>query len=392
MIFAAMASLADRRIPPDFLMLCDELTRTGELEGVGGERYLAELLGVVPTSLHVVYYAGIVARLAHLRRLIRAGTAIADLGYQDTEDLEATLASADTLLGKVTRTGKAASWAPVGESVLAYLASISALEGTETSRAAASTGYADLDRLLGGLYGGDLVILAARPGFGKTSLALGMASHIALKLGGNVGLFSLEMSHLQVAGRLLAGMADIDVARLREGRVGAAELARISEAQSKLMTAPLWVDGTSNLALRELEIRARRLHAEHPLSLLTVDYLQLVHAPGDNRVQSIGAISRSLKGLAGELQCPVLALSQLSRAVEHRSPHTPLLSDLRESGDLEQDADVVMFIYREDQYDRDTELKGVAEIIVAKQRNGPTGIINLLFLDRNARFVSLGVS
>jgi replicative DNA helicase len=392
-LFAAFERLHTRQVEIDFTTVMDELERTHELDDLGGVSYLSGLLGTVPTSIHVEHYAAIVARTAVLRRLIQAGTEITKLGYADTDDLDRTLSEADRLLGKVTRQRGAANWLSITDASLAFLESIQVGEAGDegVSSAAVPTGFQDLDRLLGGFHAGDLVILAARPGFGKSSLALGIADTVARHQQRSVGLFTLEMSGLQIAGRLLSALADVDVARLREGRVGAAELRRISEAHDRLAEMPLWIDDSSSLSLRELEIRARRLHAEHPLSLLVVDYLQLVHSSGENRVQAIGAISRALKGLAGELGCPVLALSQLSRSVEHRSPHIPQLSDLRESGDLEQDADLVMFIYREDQYDRETEQKGIAEIHVAKQRNGPTGIVSLLFLERNARFVSLGV-
>lgn len=393
-IYAAMEALHARRIPTDFVMVCEELERIDEFEAVGGTTFLAGLLTSVPTAIHVAYYASIVSRTATLRRLIQAGSKIAQLGYEDTDDLDRTLAQADQVLGKVTKQRGSASWVNITDASMAYLESIQTGDELATDgpkAGAVPTGFMDLDHLLGGFYPGDLTILAARPSMGKSSMGIGIASELAIKHRQTVALFTLEMSSKQIAGRILSALADVDVSRLREGRVGNAELQRIAEAHDRLTDAPLWIDDSSSLSLRELEIRARRLHAEHPLSLLIVDYLQLVNAPGANRVQSIGAISRALKGLAGELGCPVLALSQLSRAVESRPGHLPQLSDLRESGDLEQDADIVLFIVRDDQYDRESERKGISDIHVAKHRNGPTGIISLLFLERSARFVDLGM-
>lgn len=337
-VYAAMERLHSRHQPTDFVMVCDELERSGNFEGIGGVGYLSRILTSVPTSLHVVYYAEVVARTAKQRGLIAAGQRIRMLGYQDTDDWDAMLAQADQVLRAVTGQVAVKGLTHVRPAADAYLESIGTVQD-DGRKGVVSSGFIMLDRLLGGLFGGDLLLLAARPSVGKSAAALGIAAHVGIALQMGVVLFSLEMSRLQVAGRLLAALANLDVARLREGKVSGDDYERIADALDQLTDATLWIDDSSSLSLRELEIRARRLHAEHPLALVIVDYLQLVHATGENRVQQVSAISRGLKALAGELGCPVLALSQLSRAIESRPDHKPLLSDLREC--LTADATVI---------------------------------------------------
>jgi replicative DNA helicase len=249
------------------------------------------------------------------------------------------------------------------------------------------TGFIDLDRMLGGFQRSDLVILAARPSMGKTALALNFARNTAVHFNMTTAIFSVEMSRLQIAQRFLSTESGVDSARIREGRLSEVEIRKLGEALDILSASPIYIDDTPSITVNELRAKARRLHGEHPIDLLMIDYLQLIGGSvPENRVQEISEVSRSLKALARELNVPVIALSQLSRAVESRSPHIPMLSDLRDSGSIEQDADVVMFIYREDAYDRESERKGITDLYIAKHRNGPTGVVSLFFREASTRF------
>jgi replicative DNA helicase len=273
-----------------------------------------------------------------------------------------------------------------------YMEQIEAMAEGEGARYGIPSGYIDLDRLLGGFQRTDLIILAARTSVGKTSFALNLAVNAAVKARANVAVFSLEMSAEQLASRLLSMESGVDSPRIRSGHLNEQESRKLSHAVNFLAEAPIWVDDTPSIPIMELRSKARRLAVEQGLDLIIVDYLQLVVADGgESRVQEIGQISRALKSLARELRVPIIALSQLSRAVEQRTPHIPQLSDLRESGSIEQDADVVLFIYRDEKYNPDTDKKGVADIIVAKHRNGPTGKVELLFMERTTKFLDLEV-
>ncbi len=391
-IYAAMLALYERREPVDFLTLSDELQRTGRYEEVGGLAYLSSLLTVVPTSLHVEHYARIVERAAIRRRLIRAAGRIAQLGYDESIDTDQALEQAEQVLFAVGERRAARDFQRLADVLRAYWEQLLLAADVDRLQRGIPTDFKDLDKLLGGLQRSDLIIVAARPSMGKSSFALCLARNAAVRFGAKVGIFSLEMSQLQLAQRLLFSESGVDSSRLRQANLSPAERRKLAEALSVLAAAPIHLDDTPNIPLGELRAKARRLHHEVGLDLLVIDYLQLIQAGGrENRVQEISEISRSLKALARELNIPVVALSQLSRAVESRSPHIPLLSDLRESGSLEQDADVVLFIYREEVYDRDTENKGIAEIHVAKHRNGPTGQVSLLWLEKLTKFVDLSV-
>jgi replicative DNA helicase len=391
-IYAAMLALYERREPVDFLTLSDELQRTGRYEEVGGLAYLSSLLTVVPTSLHVEHYARIVERAAIRRRLIRAAGRIAQLGYDESIDTDQALEQAEQVLFAVGERRAARDFQRLADVLRAYWEQLLLAADVDRLQRGIPTDFKDLDKLLGGLQRSDLIIVAARPSMGKSSFALCLARNAAVRFGAKVGIFSLEMSQLQLAQRLLFSESGVDSSRLRQANLSPAERRKLAEALSVLAAAPIYLDDTPNIPLGELRAKARRLHHEVGLDLLVIDYLQLIQVGGrENRVQEISEISRSLKALARELNVPVVALSQLSRAVESRSPHIPLLSDLRESGSLEQDADVVLFIYREEVYDRDTENKGIAEIHVAKHRNGPTGQVSLLWLEKLTKFVDLSV-
>ncbi|ACZ39030.1 replicative DNA helicase [Sphaerobacter thermophilus] len=389
-IFQAIVDLYNRREPPDFVTVVDELERRERLEEVGGVAYITELMNAVPTAVHVEYYGRIVERTATLRRLIEAGSEIVRIGYDESLDIDEALERAEQAIFDVSQRRSTRDFTPIAEILEHYFDKLDAIQHQRGTVVGVPTGFADLDKLTGGLQRSDLIILAARPAVGKTSFQLGIAHNAAVQYGKTVAIFSLEMSAEQLVQRLLAMETGVDSHRLRLGLINDDEWDQISRAFGRLAEAKIFIDDTPSINIMELRSKARRLMAEHGVDLIIVDYLQLAQGRrAENRVQEISDISRSLKGLARELNVPVLALSQLSRAVEARTDHRPMLSDLRESGSIEQDADIVMFIYREDVYDPDTEKKGIAEIIVAKHRNGPTDTISLRFFDRTARFADL---
>ncbi|HEY8445945.1 MAG TPA: replicative DNA helicase [Thermomicrobiales bacterium] len=389
-IYQAILDLYNRREPTDFLTLSDELARKEQLDVIGGVAYLSSLLNAVPTAVHVEYYARIVERTATLRRLIDAGSQIVALGYREGVDTEEALDQAERILFDVSQRRSTREFESIADVLERFFDQIDYLQQHRGSVVGVPTGFADLDQLTGGLQRSDLIIVAARPSVGKTAFALGIAYGAAVQHGRTVGVFSLEMSAEQLVQRLLATETGVDSHRLRLGQIDDHEWDRVSRAFGRLAEAPIFIDDTPGLSVMEVRTKARRLQAERGVDLIIIDYLQLMHGRrSENRVQEISEISRGLKGLARELNIPVIALSQLSRAVESRSDHRPMLSDLRESGSIEQDADIVMFIYRDEVYDPNTERKGIAEIIVAKHRNGPVGTINLRFFEKTARFADL---
>jgi replicative DNA helicase len=390
-IYAAMVELYDRREPVDYMTLSDELSRRGQLEQVGGVLYLGRLLDIVPTSLHIEEYGRIVERTALMRRLISAGGKIAALGYADSYSIDETLEKAEQLLLTVSQKRATRDFESLSDVLREYLEQLEQMSEGDRTRYGVPSGFIDLDKLTAGLQRSDLIILAARPSMGKTSFALNIGASAAMKYHATVAMFSLEMSNAQLAARLLSTESGVDSTRLRGGRLTEVEVRKLDRALQVLSEAPIYVDDTPGISIMELRSKARRLQADVGVDLVIVDYLQLIEGSRgrDNRVQEISEISRSLKSLARELHVPVLALSQLSRAVESRSPHIPMLSDLRESGSIEQDADVVMFIYREDHYNKDSEKKGIAEIHIAKHRNGPVGQVSLYFNAQTTRFADL---
>ncbi len=389
-VFRAIFDLYNRREPTDFVTLSDELGRREQLEQVGGIAYLSALLNSVPTAVHVEYYGRIVERTATLRRLIDAGSAIVGIGFRDGVDTEDALDAAERAIFEVSQKRQTKDFVSISEVLNRFFDQIDYMQQHRGDVVGVPTGFADLDQLTGGLQKSDLVIVAARPSMGKTSLALGIAYGAAVQHHKTIGMFSLEMSAEQLVQRLLSMETGVDSHRLRLGQIDDGEWDRISRAFGRLAEASIFIDDGAAASVMDVRSKARRLQAEHGLDMVIVDYLQLMSSRrSENRVQEISEISRGLKGLARELNVPVIALSQLSRAVESRSDHRPMLSDLRESGSIEQDADIVMFIYREDKYDEDSEKKGIAEILVAKHRNGPVGTVSLRFFDRTARFADL---
>ncbi|HOF42931.1 MAG TPA: replicative DNA helicase, partial [Candidatus Moranbacteria bacterium] len=377
------------------LSISNKLDEKKQLEKVGGSSYLASLVSIVPSASHIVHYAKVVQKKALLRRLIDAATEILEAGYNEGEDIEKILDEAEQKLFSVSQKYIKQDFMPIRSILEAAFNRIDELHRDGSKFRGIPTGFPDLDNILAGLQKSDLVILAARPSIGKTSLALDIARHIAVRENVAVGMFSLEMSSDQLVDRMLAAEANVDLWRLRTGRLKSEgdnnDFQRIGDAMGVLSEAKLFIDDTASANIMEMRTMARRLQAEHNLGLIIIDYLQLMEGRGggDNRVQEISEISRGLKNLARELNIPILALSQLSRAVESRSPQIPKLSDLRESGSIEQDADVVLFLYREDREKPDTPNKGIVKVIIAKHRNGPVGEVNCFFQENCASFRSL---
>jgi replicative DNA helicase len=391
LIYRAIVDLHEQRQPADFVTLCGELERRGQLEHVGGPGYVTSLINVVPTSIHAQHYGRIVERTATLRRLISAASEISSMAYERADDEDRILDQAEQLIFGVAQRSIERELVPLRTILSDYYDRIEYLYDHRGQTIGVPTGFIDLDRLLGGFQQADLIIVAGRPGTGKTSLAMTIMDHAARRHGLSIAIFSLEMPAQQVVQRLVAGATGIGSQRLRTGEISEDELASIARAMGELSETSIYIDDTPAIAPMELRAKARRLQAEHPLDLIIVDYLQLMQAGlrMENRVQEVSYISRQLKSLASELHVPVLACSQLSRAVESRPDKRPLLSDLRESGSIEQDADVVMFIYREEMYVEETFKPNIADIIVAKHRNGPTGQLSLRFMKEQTRFANL---
>ncbi len=400
-IYGASLALYEKGEAINQITVAHRLSQDGRLEEIGGPAYLSYLVSRVPTPFHVEHYGQIVHRTAFMRRLIDAGGRIAAVGYEARDDVETALSRAEEVLFALSSGRPQRDLVHIRQLLDRYFEE-TGLGGHEPEGHLPhiETGFIDLDKILGGGFQrSDLTILAARPSLGKTSLALNIAQHAAVKHGARVAIFSLEMSKEQVVQRLLCSQARVDSQRLRQGFLNEEEERRIIEATGILSEAPIYVDDSPVIKVVEMRSKTRRLYNEVGVDLIIVDYLGLVTGGNfENRVQEISYISRSLKALAREMEAPVLAVSQLSRAVETRSPHTPQLSDLRDSGSIEQDADVVLFIYRDDVYyteeewskhSRDDYPKGRAEIRVAKHRNGPLGQLYLRFDEKTARFDSL---
>lgn len=393
LVYEAIMSLYEKREPLDVVTLSNKLEAMGELENIGGGAYLTSLVNGVPSAAHVVNYGKIVAQKATLRRLITAANQIGTMAYDEDQPLDGLLDNAEQTLFDVSQKHLKQNFTSMKEVLAESFDRLDSLHKDKGKLRGLPTGFKGLDNLLAGLQKSDLLILAARPAMGKSTLALNMAQNIAIKQGVPVGVFSLEMSKEQLVDRLLAAEAGIDSWRLRTGNLEDKDFEKLNKAMGVLAEAPIYFDDSAMANVMEMRTKARRLQSEHDLGLIVIDYLQLMSGRnngGENRVQEISEISRGLKGLARELDVPVIALSQLSREVEKRSPQIPQLSDLRESGSIEQDADVVMFIYRDDYYHpQDTEKPNVADIIIAKHRNGPTGQVELYFKGDEMRFKNL---
>ncbi len=393
-IFEVMLELFNRRDPIDVLSVTSRLKEKGKLEGVGGSAYLASLVNSVPTASHIEHYAAMVRKKRLLRDLIDASHHIAQLGYRESEEVEKLIDEAEQRIFSISRDSLHQEFLAIQDTLEEAWERIDRIHRDRDTLRGVPTGFKDLDSILGGLQKSDLVVLAARPSLGKTSLALDIARNAAREKF-PVGIFSLEMSNDQLVDRLLASEANVDLWRLRTGHLrqdGADnDFSKLQGAMASLSSIPLFMDDSPSPTVMELRAKARRLQAEHKLSLVIIDYLQLIKGYGnsESRVQEVSEISRSLKAMAKELSIPVLALSQLSRGVEMRPSSVPKLSDLRESGSIEQDADVVMFIYREDKVKENSDKKNIAQIMIEKHRNGPTGKVDLYFHEESATFRSI---
>jgi replicative DNA helicase len=396
-IFDKMVRLSERGDAIDLVTLKEELGRSGEVDEVGGPAYITALVDGVPRSTNVEHYARIVKEKATLRHLIFAANKILAAAYRAEDDADIVLDQAERDIFAIADDKVRDGFVALRSLAVSSLETIERLHSKKELITGVPTGFSDLDEMTSGLQPADLIIIAARPSMGKTSLVLNMAQHVGTKTGMTVGMFSLEMSKEQLFIRMLTAEARIDAHRLRGGFLGEKDWGRLSQAIGTLSETKIFIDDSPSIGTLEMRAKCRRLKAEHGLHLVIVDYIQLMQGRGrfENRTLELASISRSMKGLAKELSVPIVVLSQLSRAPESRSDHRPQLSDLRESGALEQDADVVLFIYREDQYaDKSagpTDEQGVAEIIVGKQRNGPTGIVKLAFIREFTRFENLAV-
>lgn len=397
-LFRAMRRLFERGTPLDVVTVVEELKGAGDLESVGGPAYLAELLEAVPTAANIDYHCRIVREKALLRRLIEAATRIIQDAYNaGAANVEEILDLAEHRVFEIAQSYERGGFIRLKELIWRTFEYIEKLEAAAGGITGAPSGFADLDRFTAGFQPADVVVVAGRPSMGKTSIVLNFAQHVAVQKRLPVALFSLEMSKEMIVQRLLCSEARVDSNRLRTGRLDADDYTRLSTAAGHLSQAPIWIDDTPALTALELRAKARRLKAEVDLKLIVVDYLQLMQGPRDaeNRVQEISAISRALKAIAKELDAPLIALSQLSRAPEHRQDHRPQLADLRESGAIEQDADVVLFLYRPGAYAspqelmQNPQLETQAELIIGKQRNGPTGSVPLVFRKEYTRFESV---
>lgn len=391
-IYDAIMRLYEKNKPVDLLTLTDELKRKSELDDIGGSAYLTELTNYVPTAAHAESYAEIVAQKAVRRRLIKASGEISELGYNEETTTQELLQQAEAELFAVSDQSLKQDLTSL-ESILTD--SFDRLEELHRNKGAlrgVRTGYRDLDNMTAGLQRSDLIILAARPAMGKTTLVTNLAYNVATIAKQPVLFFSLEMSKEQLVDRMLADASGVDSWNIRTGNLSDEDFSKLSEAMGEMAEAPIYIDDTPGLSVLEMRTKARRAAHDQPLGLIIIDYLQLMQGSGrdnGNRVQEVSEISRGLKLIARELNVPVIALSQLSRTVESRSPQIPQLADLRESGSIEQDADIVMFIYREAYYNPETERENITDLIIAKHRNGPVGKVELYFHPERLRFMSL---
>ena len=390
-IFSAMLHLSAMSRPVDLVTVDEELTRRGRLEGVGGIGYLIELSQFVPSTANVSSYIQIVDEKSTLRKLIAASGEITQESYAADQEVRDILANAEKRVFDISMRKGGEQLQPINPVLIKTYEQIETLVRNKGQITGVPTGYYDLDALLTGLHPGELVLIAARPSMGKTSFGMNIVENAAIRGGKKVAVFSLEMPAEQLVMRMLCSEANVDMQKVRRGMLSDEEWIRLSEAMSPIAMSNIHIDATSGVSVPEIRSKARRLQLEEGLDLIMIDYLQLMSGSGKSasRQEEVSGISRALKGLAQELQVPVIALSQLSRATAGRADHRPILSDIRDSGAIEQDADVVMFIHREDYYDKDTEDKNIAEIIIAKQRNGPLDTVRLAWMSEFTKFLNL---
>jgi replicative DNA helicase len=391
-IFEVMLTLSDKGEPIDLVTVTTALSNNKVLEEVGGVSYLTDVANSVPTAANIMYYTKIVSEKSTLRSLIRTATNIVTTGYEEEDDLEDVLNSAEKDILEVSQRKNSSAFKSIKDVLIDVYDNIEQLHNSEGGTTGIPTGYRDLDKITSGFQRNDLIIIAARPSMGKTAFALNIAQNVAVHTDENVAIFSLEMGADQLVSRMLCAEGNIDAQRLRTGNMEADDWNKLTMAMGSLSNAGIYIDDTPGIRVSEIRSKCRRLKQEHGLGMILIDYLQLIQGSAnskENRQQEVSEISRSLKGLARELNVPLIALSQLSRGVESRQDKRPMMSDLRESGSIEQDADIVGFLYRDDYYDQESENQNIIEIILAKQRNGPVGTVELAFVKEYNKFVDL---
>ena len=390
-IFEGILRLYNKNEPADMITLSDFLKKSGQLEAVGGYTYLGRLTSGAGAVSNTEAYANIIKEKSTLRALIRAGGEIVEDSYRDDDDVGAIIEKAEKSIFDITQDNQRNGLMDMGEVMITTFDVMQKRSENKGGLTGLTTGFIDLDRKTSGMQKADLVLLAARPSMGKTALMVNIATNSALKAGATVAMFSLEMSRNQLSQRILSSLSHVDLMKIISGDLTTEEWSKVIETMTYMNEMAIYIDDTAGITPLEVKAKCRRLKAEKGLDLVVIDYLQLMEVGGraESRQQEISAISRQLKGIAKELDVPVIALSQLSRAPEMRADHRPILSDLRESGAIEQDADIVMFLYRDEYYNPDTEKQGLGELIIAKHRNGPTGTVELLFKGEYTKFVNL---
>ncbi|MHA0857543.1 replicative DNA helicase [Paenibacillus sp. CMAA1364] len=391
LIFEAMLQLGEDNEPIDLVTLTSLLQDRGQLEDIGGVSYLARLAHSVPTAANVEYYAQIIEEKSMLRRLIRTATQIVSEGYTGGEDVSGMLGDAERKILEISNRRSGSGFVLIRDVLMEVFDRVEMLHENKGGTSGVPTGFVDLDKMTNGFQKNDLIIVAARPSVGKTAFALNIAQNVAVRAKETVAIFSLEMSAPQLVQRMICAEANLDANAMRTGEFKDDDWAKLTMGISSLSEAQIYIDDTPGITVADIRSKCRRLKKENGLGMIVIDYLQLIHGrgkSGENRQQEVSEISRTLKQIARELEVPVVALSQLSRGVEQRQDKRPMMSDLRESGSIEQDADIVSFLYRDDYYNQDSEKKNIIEIIIAKQRNGPVGTVELVFLKNFNKFVN----
>lgn len=394
LIFAVMMDLAGRGEPVDVVTVTAGLQNEKRLEEAGGVSYLAELADSAPTAANIEYYCGIVEEKSLLRRLIRTATSIVSDGYSREDDIDTILDDAEKNILDVAQRKRVSEFRPIKDILMETYDNIEMLQNRKGDITGTPTGFIELDRMTAGFQKSDFIIVAARPSVGKTAFALNIAQNVATRTEANVAIFSLEMGAQQLAMRMLCAEGNIDAQKLRTGRLEEEDWQKLTMAMGSLSRAGIYIDDTPGIRVNDIRTKCRRLKQEKGLDMVVIDYLQLILGTGgqrrsENRQQEVSEISRTLKAMARELDVPVIALSQLSRSVEARQDKRPMMSDIRESGSIEQDADIVAFLYRDDYYDKESDKQNIIEIIIAKQRNGPVGTVELAFIKEYNKFVNL---
>jgi len=391
-IFNAIRDLYQKDVPVDMITLIDYLRSTENLEDAGGITYITEISNSIPSTANLLSYIQIVEDKSILRKLIRSSTEIIETSYNKQDNVESVIDLAEKKIFNLAEKKNTSDFEPMNAVLERGFLEIERLFNNKGETTGVPSGFKDLDDKTSGFQRGDMVLIAARPSMGKTTFVLNLAQHAALRSGKKVAIFSLEMSKEQLAYKLLCAEANVDMLKLRTGNLDDKDWENIARASGPLAAAKIFIDDTAGVSVMEMRSKCRRLKMEHGIDMIIIDYLQLMSGSNpENRQQEVSEISRSIKAIAKEMQCPVLALSQLSRAPEQRADHRPMLSDLRESGSIEQDADLVMFLYRDEYYNKETEDKNMAECIIAKQRNGPVGTVKLAWLGQYSKFGNLDV-